>query len=56
MTVHSFSTFSDHKPLALVLNLMYISVDFHKPLDEIYEKAPLRYKFNLTSDNSLKQP
>ena len=56
MTVNPLTSFSDHKPLTLTLNLCKNSRSQagYKPLHETYSKAPLRYKVTSESCPGLK--
>ena len=53
MNVLPFSRFSDHKPLSLNLNLNCAANDRPK-LSEMFDKAPVRYKFCADSVNAYK--
>ena len=53
LTVMPFTIFSDHKPLSLSLKLNSI-ITKHSKLGDVYDKAPVRYKFCDSSKESYR--
>ena len=48
MDIMPFTIFSDHKPLCIILNVGSMPYSKMGDLSDLYDKAPLRYKFNET--------
>ena len=56
MSVLDFTCFSDHKPLMLALKLSLSEVtEKSRPLQEAYDRAPLRFKISHESYSALDQ-
>ncbi|NRB81926.1 MAG: RNA-directed DNA polymerase, partial [Saccharospirillaceae bacterium] len=45
LTIMDFTAYSDHKPITLNLKININAIANHHKLHELYDKAPLRYKF-----------
>lgn len=54
MTILPFTPYSDHKPIAVSLQLDKILNYNSSKINEMYDKAPLRYKFSRNDKDSYK--